>query len=186
MVHTTMQTILAISGSIRKPSTQETILKIIGEMLPPGRRLSLYPGCEQLPWFNPDLDGEGSEVPPAVRDFREQIENADAVLICTPEYVFSLPGVLKNALEWTVSQEVLSWKPVAFLVASASGEKAFASLDLILKTLTQQPVPEACKLLIRGSRGKFKDGVLTDEKLRGDLSALTEALLREIDHPRPR
>lgn len=177
------RTILGISGSIREPSTQQTILKTIGEMLPVGIHLSCEANIAGLPWFNPDLDGEGSEAPPPVKQFRERIREADAVVISTPEYVFSLPGVLKNALEWTVSQEVLSRKPVAFVVASASGEKAFESLDVILKTLTQQPVPRDCRLLVRGGRGKFTGGVLTDPQLRTDLENLTRALVRETDRP---
>lgn len=183
MENTATKTILAVSGSIRKPSTQEAILKIIEGMLPSGTTLSLYPGIDRLPWFNPDLDAEGTQAPESVRDFRERIEKADGVLICTPEYVFSLPGSLKNALEWTVSQEVFSCKPVAFVVAAASGEKAFESLDLILKTLTQRPVPEACRLLIRGSRGKFTQGALIDESLRQDLRTLMEALWGEMNRP---
>ena len=67
--------------------------------------------------------------------FRKSIEEADAVLICTPEYVFSLPGILKNALEWTVSTTVFSDKPTALLTASSSGEKAHESLLLVMKTL---------------------------------------------------
>jgi len=180
----TTRTILGISGSIREPSTQQTILKTIGEMLPAGTRLSCEAGIARLPWFNPDLDGEGSEAPPPVKQFRERIREADAVVISTPEYVFSLPGVLKNALEWTVSQEVLSWKPVAFVIASASGENAFASLEVILKTLTQQAVPADCRLLVRGGRGKFSGGALTDPQLRSDLENLTRALVREMGRPR--
>ena len=177
------KTILAISGSTRRPSTNETILKLAGTMLPPGVELELYPGIDLLPWFNPDLDSEGAVPPEPVRDLRARILRADGVLICTPEYVFSLPGALKNALEWTVSTTVFSEKPVAYIVASASGEKAFESLGLILGTLVQHPLADDCKLLIRGSRGKVREGAFTDESALSDLQALLEALLLKMRQP---
>jgi NAD(P)H-dependent FMN reductase len=144
--------VLAISGSIRENSSNEAILTAIAKAYP-RLDMRLY-DIGKLPYFNPDLVKEGSAVPLAVKDFYRRIDEADGVLICTPEYVFALPGALKNALEWTVSTTVLSYKPLAFIVASASGEKAFESLDLITKTLLQEPVEPDCKLLIMGAAGK--------------------------------
>lgn len=145
--------VLAISGSTRKNSTNEIILKTIAGLFLDTLELVIYNQIDELPHFNPDLEKDG--LPPSVAAFRQLIEDADGVLICTPEYVFSLPGALKNALEWTVSTTVFSFKPFAFIVASASGEKAFESLGLIMKTLLQEPVNEQCKLLIKGGRGKI-------------------------------
>jgi len=146
--------VLAISGSTRKNSTNEIILKTIASLFPDTLELVLYNRIDELPHFNPDLEKDGLP-PPSVAVFRRLIEAAEGVLICTPEYVFSLPGALKNALEWTVSTTIFSFKPLAFIVASASGEKAFESLDLIMKTLLQEPVNEQCKFLIKGGRGKI-------------------------------
>jgi NAD(P)H-dependent FMN reductase len=109
------------------------------------------------------------------------IGDADAVIICTPEYVFSLPGVLKNALEWTVSTMVFSYKPFAFIVASASGEKAFESLDLVMKTLLQVPIEDSRKLLIRGGRGKVNEaGEFADETTVKEIERVMEALINQI------
>ena len=97
-----------------------------------------------LPHFNPDIDDEG--LPLSVENFRPKIEEAAGALICTPEYVLSFPGKLKNALDCTVSTTVFSDKPVAIIAASTSGEKAHESLDLIMTTLGVI-MGENCKLL---------------------------------------
>ena len=96
--------------------------------------------------------------------------------------MFSLPGVLKNALEWTVATTVFSYKPVAFIVATASGQKAFESLDLILSTLTQEPIKPTSKLLIQGGQGKITEqGNWADEATKMAVTGLVEALLEEIE-----
>lgn len=171
--------IFAICGSTRKNSTNVQILHVIAGLYEASLEVEIYDKIAQLPHFDPDQTDNAPEV---VSAFRKSIEEADGVLICTPEYVFSLPGSLKNALEWTVSTVVLSNKPVAFVVASAGGARAFESLDLIMETLTQQPVPPECKLLISGGRGKINktDGSVDDNTL-AQLKNLTDALLRLME-----
>jgi chromate reductase len=100
------------------------------------------------------------------------------VLICTPEYVFILPGMLKNALEWTVSSTVFTHKPVALIVASAAGDHAMASLALILQTLTGQPVPATLQLLIKGAKGKMNEEGFSDLATAAAVTAITEQLLQ--------
>lgn len=172
--------ILAISGSTRKHSTNEIILQTIAEIFVETLDVEIYNQIDELPYFNIDLD-KGTP-PEAVQEFCQLIKEADGVLICTPEYVFSLPGALKNALEWTVSTTVFSYKPFAFIVAAASGEKAFDSLDLIMKTLLQKPVDDDCKLLIKGGKGKINEaGKLADEKTQNEIRKVLVALIREIE-----
>ena len=113
--------ILAISGSTRKESSNEMILNLISELYKETLEVDVFDGIDKLPHFNPDLDTENP--PLLVKDFRDKIQSADGVIICTPEYVFSLPGSLKNAIEWNVSTTVFSHKPLAIIVAAASGEK---------------------------------------------------------------
>jgi NAD(P)H-dependent FMN reductase len=84
------------------------------------------------------------------------------VIICTPEYVFSLPGALKNAIEWTVSTTLFSEKPVALITASALGQKAHEALQLIMKTIYAR-FDEQTQLLISGVRAKIKDTGIVDE-----------------------
>ena len=164
--------ILAISGSTKANSTNETLLKMMGEMAKDKCDMSIYP-IGSLPFFNPDIDRDGA--PEEVLDFRRQIETAEAVIICTPEYVFSLPGVLKNALEWTVSSSSFSGKKTALIVASANGEKAFESLQLIMKTIEAR-VDEKTSQLIQGAKGK-----VDANETRECLSKLLSALLHGSD-----
>lgn len=84
--------------------------------------------------------------------------------MCTPEYIFSLPGALKNAIEWTVSTTVFFEKPVALITASTSGEMAHESLKMIMKTLYTK-FDSSSTLLIKGVKGKVsEDGVIHDEE----------------------
>src|SRR5688572_2321077 len=124
----TIKTILAISGSTQKGSSNELIIQHITKRYSDTLDIQLF-DISSLPYFVPE-----AEAPEIVVQFRKLIENADGVLISTPEYVFSLPGILKNAIEWTVSTMVFNEKPIAFIIASASGDKAYESLELVMNT----------------------------------------------------
>ncbi len=125
--------ILAISGSTRPNSVNEQIIKWMADHYRAQARITLYNQIAELPHFRSDLIEE--KAPGPVKSLYSAIGQADAVLICTPEYVFSLPGSLKNALDWTVSTTLFTDKPTALIVASSSGAKAFESLQLIMTTL---------------------------------------------------
>src|SRR6266516_649812 len=90
--------VLAISGSLRRDSHNTKLLRAAGELLPAPAQLDLYEGLAEIPPYNEDEDGAASPLP--VRRLREAIADADAVLIATPEYNSSIPGHLKNALDW--------------------------------------------------------------------------------------
>lgn len=170
-----LKKLLAISGSTRSNSSNESILKVIANFYPETVEVVIYNGITNLPYFNPDDDKEN--VAQSVIDFRKQIETADGIIICTPEYVFSLPGVLKNALEWAVSTTIFYEKPVAVIVASALGEKTFESLILIMNTLGAK-IPERGKLLIQGARAKLNaEAKITDELTLQSLTQLMKALI---------
>ena len=168
---------LAISGSTRKNSTNESILRAVAVLYKESLDVDIYLDIDQLPHFNPDLDNE--DVDSTVRHFRKLIENADCVLICTPEYVFSVPGTLKNAIDWTVSTTVFTNKPVAMIVASAGGEKTFESLELILKTVGAN-IPDQSKLLIQGVRSKVgSKGEISDETLK-KIKTVIDSLMASV------
>ncbi len=105
--------IFAICGSTRAQSANLKLLRAIAEMTKDLFCIEIFEGLAQLPHFNPDLSIENT--PDEVVAFRQKIAEADAVLVCTPEYVFSMPGSLKNALEWTVSTVVFSGKPAGLI-----------------------------------------------------------------------
>jgi NAD(P)H-dependent FMN reductase len=159
--------IFAITGSTRKNSSNFKILKFISENLKADFEVEIFEDLADIPHFNPDLDTENP--PHQVASFRNKIIQADGVLICTPEYVFSLPGSLKNALEWCVSTTIFSDKKTGLITASASGEMAHEQLLLILKTLQAKTTTDT-QLLIQGIRGKInQEGKITNEITENDL-----------------
>lgn len=171
--------ILVISGSTRKNSSNKSILKFIVDKFSNLLDFEIFEGVDKLPYFNPDLDNEN--LPQPVKKFRTQIGSADGIIICTPEYVFSLPGSLKNAIEWNVSSTLFSNKPVAIIVASSSGEKAFESLELIMETL-ESKIEDKCKLLIKGPKTKMSNGgIITDKQTIEELTVLVKSLLKTVD-----
>ncbi len=111
--------VLGISGSLRRDSHNTRLLLLAGRLLPPGAQLELYEDLKSVPPYDADDDLEPA--PAAVARLRAAIADADAVLIVTPEYNGSIPGVLKNALDWAsrpLATSVLRNKPVAVLGAS--------------------------------------------------------------------
>jgi chromate reductase, NAD(P)H dehydrogenase (quinone) len=119
-------------------------------------------------------------LPNSVRDFRQKIEQADGVLISTPEYVFSIPGILKNALEWTVSTIVFNEKPTAVITAASSGNAAHESIQLILKTIGAY-FDENTAVLIQSPKSKMNDnGEITDAKTLELLANLISSFQTKI------
>lgn len=144
--------ILAIAGSTRHNSSNFKILKFISENINSQFNVEIFEGLAEIPHFNPDFDTDNP--PENVVSFRDKIMSADGILICTPEYVFSLPGSLKNALEWCVSTTIFSKKKVGLITASASGKMGHEQLLLIMKTLETEFEKDQ-QLLISGIRGKM-------------------------------
>ena len=161
--------ILAICGSTRERSANKDIIHAITQLGQEHFTVTNF-DISILPHFNQDVTNEN--VPTSVIQFREAIHKADGVLICTPEYVFSLPGIFKNAIEWTVSTTVFSDKSTALITASSSGEKAHESLLLVMNTLGIKTNDHLC-LLISGVKSKLNEtGEVIDEKLRNKLKRL--------------
>ncbi len=111
--------VLGISGSLRGGSHNSALLRAAAERLPAGAELVPFKRLAEIPPYDEDLEVEG--VPEVVRNLRETIRGADAVLIATPEYNHSIPGQLKNALDWAsrpAGESALNGKPVAVIGAS--------------------------------------------------------------------
>lgn len=167
--------IFAICGSTRKDSVNSHILRSIAGMYANHALFDLYDSIGLLPHFDSGLD-DGS-LPESITDLRNRIANADAVLICTPEYVFSLPGSFKNAIEWTVSTTLFTDKPVALITASSSGQKAHESLQLIMRTLGAK-WGEHGALLINAPKTRIDTGGrFTDEVTSRSVRLLMDELL---------
>lgn len=168
---------LAISGSLRAVSSNTTLLQAAALLAPDEVIVTLYDGLARLPHFNPDDD----ETPDAeVAAWRNAVRAADALLISTPEYAHGLPGSLKNALDWLVSEIDFSGKPVALLGASPQSVHAPAQLREILTTMDAQIIDAACVTLnLRGSRrdaAELAADPTVAEPIRAALDALRHGL----------
>ena len=113
--------ILAVSGSLREGSFNTSLLQAALEAAPEGVELELWSGLGELPLYDEDLEETDDDVPESVRRLREDWAKADAILFATPEYNGSIPGGLKNAIDWASRprlEAVLRNKPVAVVGAS--------------------------------------------------------------------
>jgi chromate reductase len=158
--------LLGISGSLRSGSLNTRLLYAAAKSLP--ERVSFrFISCSELPLYNKDLDLEVK--PPAVQQFLDSISTSDCLLIASPEYNYSIPGVLKNALDWAsrpAYRSVLAGKPAAIVSASGSavgGARMQVHLrDVLSATLT--PVIQAPPFLVPQAQEMFDtDGTLIDE-----------------------
>jgi chromate reductase len=171
--------IFAISGSLRAGSSNHNILRFLAKLAPPEINFTIYDSLAQIPPFDPGLDDESP--PDAVFEFRSFIAHADAIIICTPEYAYGVPGQLKNALDWTVSSGSLVDKPLALITASTGGENAHAALLLILGALSAHVLEDAA-LLIPFIRAKMDgEGNVTDGETVVELKTVFKSLLNAID-----
>ena len=171
-----MQTknIFAISGSLRLGSSNHNLLQALGKMMPPDIIYTIYNGISAIPAFDPGLDND--DPPASVTAFRKQLAAADAIIICTPEYAYGVPGALKNALDWTVSSASFSGKPTALITASTGGENAHEALIKILGAIDADLIK-----LISFVRSKMdSEGNITDEETAGKLKVVFNALMSAI------
>jgi chromate reductase, NAD(P)H dehydrogenase (quinone) len=171
--------ILAISGSLRSGSSNTNILRALVNLAPENTTIEIYESIGNLPHFNPEIDDD--RVLLSVQDWRSQLQEADAVIFCTPEYAHGVPGVLKNALDWIVSSGEFMSKPTAVISASPSpdgGEKANASLVQTLKMMMAE-INERSILCIPAVSAKLnKQGEVIDFETKISLKALLENLIK--------
>lgn len=126
--------IVAVSGSLQARSKNLALLTTAAHVAPPRVDFVLFDGIRDLPHFNPDL--EASAVPDSVRRWRQVLAASDAVLIASPEYGFSLPGALKNAIDWVIGSGELEGKVVAITAAVPGPERGRRGLQALRDTLS--------------------------------------------------
>jgi NAD(P)H-dependent FMN reductase len=178
-----MKKILCISGSLRPTSSNTNILKAIPRLAEwPDISFSLFEGLDQLPYFSPELDFEGAIPAPAVAYLRAQLKDAFAVICCTPEYAFGIPGVLKNGLDWVVSSGEFVDKPTAVISASpmfTGGDKANASLVQTLRVMSAI-ITEDRILTVGTVRTRINaEGEINDSELKRSLEKIVNSLVNE-------
>lgn len=165
--------VLAISGSLRKASYNTALLRNASAVAPDGMSIDIAT-LNDIPLYNGDVDGD--DKPAAVLELAEAIRAADGVLIATPEYNYSISGVLKNAIDWVsrIDNQPLAAKPLGIMGASAGGlgtARAQYHLRQVFVYLDAR-VMNRPELFVGSAYAKFdSDGNLTDEDTRKFLTA---------------
>lgn len=182
---TARYTTLLVSGSTRTGSTNTAVLCTAASLTPDGIRAVLYTGLVDLPAFVPDADVEHPH--PAVAHLRRQLADAHAVLLCTPEYAGTLPGSLKNLLDWTVGTGDLHRKPVAWLnvAAPGRGEGADATLRLVLDYVGAELMEPACTRVFVPRDAVGPDGLVADPDVRTAIASVWERVLHHLHAATP-
>ena len=172
--------VLGISGSLRRDAWNRKVLRAAGELLPDGVELELWDGLKDVPPYDEDDDVEPA--PAAVARLRAAIAGTDAILFSTPEYNSSIPGVLKNAVDWAsrpLATSVLRNKPVAVVGASTGAFGAVWAQAELRKVLaaTGARVVEGEVAFGHAPTRFDEDGALVDEQLREQLAEVVDTLV---------
>jgi chromate reductase, NAD(P)H dehydrogenase (quinone) len=174
--------LLAISGSLRRHSNNTRLLRALREEAPEGVDITLWDGLKEIPPY--DADDDGVPGPPAVEEFRRLVREADAVVFATPEYNSSIPGALKNALDWgsrPLATNAFRNKPVAVIGSSAGafgGVWAAAELRKVLAAMGSRVAP--VELAVGHAGEKFDDdGHLLDDDVRQGLGEVLSGVVAE-------
>ncbi|MBL0218766.1 MAG: NAD(P)H-dependent oxidoreductase [Myxococcales bacterium] len=127
--------ILAVCGSLQRQSGNLTLLQVAAASAPAGVDIIIFDGVRDLPHFNPDLEASGVLPLPSVIEWRRVLVESDALLIASPEYGHSLPGALKNAIDWVIGSGELEGKVVGITAAVPSPTRGLRGLGALRDTL---------------------------------------------------
>lgn len=174
--------VLAICGSTKKTSLNLSLINALAEITKEQIRTEIFTGTDSLPHFNPELDNDTP--PQAVVDFRNQLKEADGILICTPEYAMGVPGTLKNAIDWTVSSAEFYRKPVALVTASTLGHKGHQALMETLKIIGSN-ITDDTQLVISAIKTKVTyDNKIIDTETYSSVTKLMSAFEALLNNDR--
>ena len=174
--------ILALSGSLRQESHNTDLLRGAAAAAPDGIDVELYDGLKEIPPYDADDDVPG-ERPLAVERFKAALAEADAVLVSTPEYNSSIPGALKNALDWAsrpLVESPVRNKPVAVLSSSTGmfgGVWAAAETRKVLGALGARTLEST--VAVARADDRLADGI--DAELLGELRRVVDALAEAVE-----
>ncbi|HEX4930966.1 MAG TPA: NAD(P)H-dependent oxidoreductase [Gaiellaceae bacterium] len=174
--------LLAISGSLRQGSHNTDLLRGAAAGAPDGVDIELYDGLKDVPPYDAD-DDVPDDQPLAVQHFKEALDSADGILIATPEYNSSIPGVLKNALDWAsrpLLESPVRNKPVAVLSSSTGmfgGVWAAAETRKVMGALGARPIEDT--VAVAKADERLADGI--DAELLTELRAVVDALAKAVE-----
>jgi chromate reductase len=174
--------VLAISGSLRRDSNNSALLRALREEAPGGVEIELWDGLKEIPPY--DGDDDLVHGPEQVEAFRSLVREADAVFFATPEYNSSIPGALKNALDWAsrpLATNAFRNKPVAVIGSSAGafgGVWAAAELRKVLGAMGAR-VTEVEMAVGHAHDKRDESGELADDEIREGLREALDTLLAE-------
>lgn len=131
--------LVGLPGSTRAASTNLVLLEAFAAAAPPGVNIAIYRDIVKLPIFNPDY--EPARMPPIVSQFIDQMRQAEGIIIASPEYAHGIPGGLKNALDWLVSDTFIPLKPVMCIHASNRNHHSREHLREVLRTMSLSLFP---------------------------------------------
>jgi chromate reductase, NAD(P)H dehydrogenase (quinone) len=181
--------VLGISGSLRADSHNSTLLRAAAELLPPSAELEIYSGLRAVEPYDADDDDGPGNGPAGAEDFRRAVADADALLLATPEYNASIPGQLKNAIDWAsrpVREGAISGKPAAVIGASTGSFGAIwaqAELRKVLGTagarVIDAELPVSKAHVVPGAFDE--NGRLIDPELRKRLEEILAELVSEAE-----
>jgi len=180
----TPMTILGIAGSLRKASFNRAALRAAQQLAPAGATVEIF-DLEGIPPFNQD---EEARPPERVRQFKQRIRAADAILMVTPEYNYSIPGVLKNAIDWAsrpYGDSAWEGKPVALMGASVGAmgtSRAQYHLRQVFVFLNMYPLNRPEVMITNASQRFDEKGNLTDEETKAHIRKLLAALVEWAKH----
>jgi chromate reductase, NAD(P)H dehydrogenase (quinone) len=177
--------LLAISGSLRRASTNTAALEALATLAPEGVKVLVYRDLAKLPPFNPDDDVEDRRKPEPVETLRALIGASEALIIAAPEYAHGLPGALKNALDWLVASETFAGKPTALINTSPRAFHAQASLREILSTMAARLMPEAFAALSLTGKTVTAADILADPVCARRLAESLDALIAATTASQP-
>jgi NAD(P)H-dependent FMN reductase len=178
-------TILLVSGSACLGSTNVAALRTAEALAGDGIDTVLLEGIGELPLFNPDDDREGMTVDARVAAMRAAVADADAVLICTPEYAGAMPAALKNLLEWTIGDAGTYGKPVGWInvagpAAPSGAADAHDSLTKVLRYAGADIVADACVRAPVARDAIGPDGLVADLGARATIALAVERLVAHV------
>jgi chromate reductase len=182
MSETTPARLLGMSGSLRSGSYSNAVLETLRDKFEGRADLRIY-DLQPIPAYNQDFEGEKRPAP--VKAFLAAIVESDGLVLCAPEFNHSIPGVLKNALDWAsrpAFTSVMAYKPVVIMATSRGplgGARCLEHMRVALNSMLAR-VTLAREVTITATADKIRDGRLVDETSLSFACAAVEALLREI------